>query len=157
MFPRPLASPQVSVSCVAAISNPTNRPTQSTPPTTKRTRSFCGDTYDKWGEVDLDNPDHDKYRCDMTLPTSSDTEAGGWWTMSVYELPQDVDMEELSLNAVSSAGSGGTGETHQEGTDAGGETVVDEDGLGPVESGKRAFTVVNQCSQKIRVGATGGR
>lgn len=97
----------------------------------------------------------------MVLETNEEVEAGGWWTMSVYAMPVVLTSSDVSLNAMSSAASaasgGGTGESHQEGTDAGGETVVEDEELGPVASGQRAFTVVNNCSQKIRIGATGGR
>lgn len=102
--------------------------------------SFCGDEYDKWGEVDLADPADDDRRCNMTLEEDSSVEAGGFWAMSIYQLP-DPDTNQVELNS----GGTGTGDT----TDVG--------GLDPVESGKRAFTVVNKCSSTIRVGSTGGR
>lgn len=86
----------------------------------------------------------------MVLSEDTEVEAGGRWAMSVYNLSysinDDVDVDQLELNAGSSAS-----------LHAGGDTDLGETGLGPVEQGNRAFTVVNNCTKTIRIGATGGR
>lgn len=106
-----------------------------------RRRSFCGNEYSKWGEVD---PDVDSRACDMKLEQQPDVEAGGRWAMSVYQLPDPTADDDDGLLELNSGGTG-TGDT----TDGG--------DLGPVATGERAFTVVNECSSTIRVGSTGGR
>ena len=113
--------------------------------------SFCGDEYNKWGEVDLADSGDDDRRCDMTLADDPSVEAGGTWTVSVYELPAADASTVVELNSAS-------GDTihDDEGTGAGGTTDVGET-RDPVPSGTRAFTVVNKCSGTIRVGSTGGR
>lgn len=106
-----------------------------------------------------DSADDDR-RCDMTLEEEPDVEAGGTWAMSVYKLPEDEDSGvSFGLKSAAAAGSSTMSSTDihaAEGTGAGGTTDVTQ-ALGPVASGKRAFTVVNECSSTIRVGSTGGR
>lgn len=121
--------------------------------------SFCGDEYDQWGEVDLADSGDDDRRCDMTLADDPSVEAGGMWTVSVYELPAaDASTSNVvELNSASGSSSVSSGTIHgDEGTGAGGTTDVGET-RDPVPSGTRAFTVVNKCSSTIRVGSTGGR
>ncbi|CAM9245597.1 unnamed protein product [Pylaiella littoralis] len=104
---------------------------------------FCGDNYDRYGAVEQD----DGYDCDMTLEFEPDVEAGGKWAMSIYSTDAGA-----AVNAIT-ASSGGTGAgSTQEGT-----TTVESSTRDAVTSGKRAFTVVNECSQTIRIGSTGGR
>lgn len=118
-----------------------------------RTNSFCGNEYTRHGAVQVG----DGRECNMTLELEPDVQAGGRWAMSIYELAPN----KAHAVAASSGEEGevmGTGSSHQEGTDAGGATDVGTSGeLGPVATGERAFTVVNECSQTIRVGSTGGR
>lgn len=120
------------------------------------TNSFCGDDYDKWGEVDLTDSADDERRCDMVLEDDPDVEAGGYWTMSVYEILNSDDDASSQLDFYSSYAAQAASSSNSDGN-AGGDTNADDEKLGVVESGKRAFTVVNQCRSTIRVGSTGGR
>lgn len=138
------------------VSPPSSNPNRTPPPfpiglTTRHGRgSFCGNEYDKWGEVTAD----DDRACDMVLVEDSSVEAGGYWAMSVYQL-EEMNVE---LNSGSGSSNLNSADIHgNEGTGAGGTTDVGETTLEPVASGQRAFTVVNKCSSTIRVGSTGGR
>lgn len=100
--------------------------------------SFCGNSYNKWGESES---------CDLYLAKDPTVEAGGFWALSVYELPGVLDLNSNSAAAVAASDGGSDAITAA-------KSLSD---LGAVESGKRAFTVVNECSQDVRVGSTGGR
>ncbi|CBJ33634.1 thaumatin-domain containing protein [Ectocarpus siliculosus] len=99
---------------------------------------FCGNSYDKWG---------DSTSCDMYLAAEPTVEAGGDWALSVYGLPEVLDVNSNSAAAVAASDGGSDIIT----------AATSLSDLGAVESGKRAFTVVNECSQDVRVGSTGGR
>lgn len=82
----------------------------------------------------------------MTLeadPTSGS--AGGKWKISIYDLTEAVETTEIVAEPAEEMD-----ETIGGDTDAGEEQT-------PVESGSRAFTVVNNCKQTLRIGSTGGR
>lgn len=85
----------------------------------------------------------------MYYDFSSGIEAGGRWAISVYDI-----QEVIATNSAAGKNSGQT--TSSSSSGVGGSTNVGTD-LGPLEGGERAFTVINQCSQTIRIGSTGGR
>lgn len=98
------------------------------------------------------------------MTTTDGAEAGGRWTMSIYDLTgaaaSSSEYSALPLYTAQASSKSSSLLTSsllgEDVPDAGGDTVATAT-QGPVESGKRAFTVVNECSQTIRVGATGGR
>lgn len=95
----------------------------------------------------------------MTLEAEPHVNAGGDWYMSVYDL-QDYTTSNVVAGSASSNSSPSSSSgilSSGEPDDIGGDTPVDDNPRTPVPSGDRAFTVVNECSQTIRVGATGGR
>lgn len=80
--------------------------------------------------------------------------AGGTWAISVYDLQETVALNAAIGSEGDDSGSGSGSEPE----DIGGDTPVGDSGSDTaVASGQRAFTVINSCSQKIRVGSTGGR
>lgn len=90
----------------------------------------------------------------MRLSAQPTVEAGGRWKMSVYDLQEAVSANGLTSSSSAATSSSSTGPSAAPG-DVGGDTpVADRE---PVESGNRAFTVVNNCAQKLRIGSTGGR
>lgn len=91
----------------------------------------------------------------MYLSAQPEVEAGGVWAISVYDL-RGAEVNAITSSAAIRAPPGATpAPTTVVPSDVGGDTPVND--RSPVASGKRAFTVVNNCSQKIRVGSTGGR
>lgn len=102
------------------------------------------------------------------LTYENSEEAGGVWAISVYDLQGSasgnavLQDENDSVSANSSNGSNDSSNDSNdnkdstESSDTSSDTGKDAD-RGSVESGSRAFTVVNRCSQTIRIGSTGGR
>lgn len=124
--------------------------------TNENEHSFCG----------KDLPTTNSTNCDMVYEEGSDVEAGGRWAVSVYNL----GVTDADTNGITGGdGDADTGEDEDQyalgdenpvGEDAGAgggeETDVSKE-KSPVVTGKRAFTVVNECEQTVRVGSTGGR
>lgn len=113
-----------------------------------RTNSFCGDKYNTHGAVKANS----SRACNMTLKLEPDVQAGGHWAMSVYDLGGKQAQTATVASVTPDGGVGaGTGSSHDDASSA------TEAGASDVVAGERAFTVVNQCSQTIHVGSTGGR
>ena len=122
--------------------------------TNKNEHSFCGKNLPK---IKTTN-------CDMVYEEGSDVESGGRWAVSVYNLGvTDADTNGITGGDADADGDEdqyAMGDENPVGEDAGAgggeETDVSKE-KSPVVTGKRAFTVVNECSQTIKIGSTGGR
>lgn len=109
---------------------------------------FCGNTFGTHGKAEVG-------ACNLFLSAQPEVEAGGTWALSIYDV-REVETNSITSSSTSIFYSIRTPTTSSSiPSDVGGDTPVDD--LSPVESGNRAFTVVNKCSQRIRVGSTGGR
>lgn len=91
----------------------------------------------------------------LTLEAEPSVAAGGSWAISVYDLQEVVALNAaIGSDSDTDSGSGSGSEPE----DIGGDTPVGGTSSDTtVASGQRAFTVINNCSQKIRIGSTGGR
>lgn len=99
----------------------------------------------------------------MVSNGDSEVTAGGRWAISVYSL----GITDADTNGVTN--DSGDGDVYAVGADTDMNPVGEGAGAGggdstdvskeksPVVTGKRAFTVVNNCKQTVRVGSTGGR
>lgn len=97
----------------------------------------------------------------MVSNGNDNSNAGGRWAISVYNLgTTDAETNEGTGNTgdVVAVGSSADLNPVGEGAGAGGGNSTDvSKEKSPVVTGKRAFTVVNNCQQTVRVGSTGGR